>query len=155
MKKLLIIAVTSALLVALGGATIASAMPYSEGEGLKGMFGQAGNSNNGFIELWEKDFEDPEWPIITDGAWGKLKYSIAGDVFHFHFNGHGLEPGYEYALIYYPDPWPGTGLIIFGSGFANGGGNIHIMGIAEVDYLPSDNDENDGAKIWLVLLSIG
>jgi len=151
MKRILLICLVSVLAIAFTGPALVSAQPDWGDKGLKGHIGQAGNSNNAFMELWEKDSET--WDINTDGAWGKLKYSLTGATFAFHFNGHGLEPLTEYALIYYPDPWPGTGLIVFGTAIANEDGNILIKGSAEISDLPIDEDENDGAKIWLVLYS--
>ncbi|MEE8582656.1 MAG: hypothetical protein V3S61_02135, partial [Dehalococcoidales bacterium] len=137
------------LTIALAGPALVAAQPNWDDKGLKGYIGQAGNSNNAFMELWEKDSET--WDINPDGAWGKLKYSLTGTTFDFHFNGHGLEPLTEYALIYYPDPWPGADLIIFDTATTNDGGNITIKGSYEIPYLPTNEDENDGAKIWLVL----
>ena len=156
MKKILLICLVSVLAIALAGPALVAAQPDFEKKGLKGHIGQAGKSNNAFMELWEKtnfDLEvaDGGWSIDTEGAWGKLKYSLTGTTFDFHFNGHGLEPLTEYALVYYPDPWPGTGLIIFGTATTNEDGNILIKGSVEIGDLPIDEDENDGAKIWLVL----
>lgn len=115
--------------------------------------GPAGNSNIGHLYLYEKDDTDPEWPIIEDGAWGKMKYNLSGEEFEFVFNGHDLEVGYDYTLIYYPDPWPGTGLICLGSGTANEKGDVHIAESVNTSDLPACFDENTGAKIWLVLAS--
>jgi len=57
------------------------------------------------------------WPIFPDkGRWGKLNYSLWGDTFKFSFSGRGLPPEANYTLIYYPDKWPGNGLICLGSG---------------------------------------
>jgi hypothetical protein len=151
MKKILLTCFVCVLTIALAGPALVAAQPDWGDEGLKGHICQAGKSNNAFIELWEKDSET--WDIIGDGAWGKLKYSLTGTTFDFHFNGHGLEPLTEYSLIYYPDSWPGTGLIIFDTATTNEGGNIIIKGSYEIPYLPTDEDENDGAKIWLVLSS--
>jgi len=74
-----------------------------------------------------------------------------------------LVPGDDYTLIYYPDPWPGTGLICLGSGIVNEEGNIHIAGSLDtgVDLpIPGDlnadtgtttlEDGSTGAKIFLV-----
>ena len=149
MKKILLICFVCVLTIALAGPALVAAQPNWDDKGLKGYIGQAGNSNNAFMELWEKDSET--WDINPDGAWGKLKYSLTGTTFDFHFNGHGLEPLTEYALIYYPDPWPGAYLIIFDTATTNDGGNITIKGSYEIPYLPTNEDENDGAKIWLVL----
>jgi len=117
---------------------------------LAGKTGQAGKSNIAHLYLHEKD---ADWEIVPEpeGAWGKMKYNMSGDEFDFVFNGHGLEIGLEYTLIYYPDPWPGTGLICLGNGIVNEEGNIHIAESVATGDLPIINDENPGAKIWLVL----
>lgn len=80
-----------------------------------------------------------------------MKYNLSGSTFDFKFNGHKLEPGTEFTMIYYPDPWPGEGLICLGSGIANKKGNIKIKGSVDTGNLPAAHDENEGAKIWLVL----
>jgi hypothetical protein len=116
----------------------------------KGPSGQAGRSNVAHLYLYEKT-GDPDWDIVVDGAWGKMKYNLSGETFDFVFNGHGLEVGSDYTLIYYPDPWPGTGLICLGSGTVNEEGNVHIAESVDTGNLPAEGDENDGAKIWLVL----
>lgn len=117
----------------------------------KGKSGQAGKSNVGHLYLYEKDGE-PDWNIVEGGAWGKMKYNLSGSTFDFVFNGHSLAIGQDYTLIYYPDPWPGDGLICLGSGITNEGGNVHIQGSADTGDLPNqDVDINEGAKIWLVL----
>ena len=120
----------------------------------KGPSRPAGQSNIGHLYLYEKDPAD--WTIVEDDAWGKMKYNLSGEEFEFVFNGHGLEPETEYTLIYYPDPWPGEGLICLGSGTANSGGNVHIAASVDTGDLPADYDDNalllePGAKIWLVL----
>ena len=86
-----------------------------------------------------------------------MKYNLSGPTFDFVFNGHGLPIGQNYTLIYYPDPWPGEGLICLGYGTVTGddvddggGGNIHIRGSYDTGTLPIEGDENVGAKIWLV-----
>ena len=117
----------------------------------KGKNGPAGKSNIGHLYLYEKD--PATWEIVEGGAWGKMKYNLSGAEFEFVFNGHGLVPGENYTLLYYPDPWPGVGLICLGAGLANGGGDVHIMASVDTGTLPADFDENSGAKIWLVLSS--
>ena len=116
---------------------------------LAGKTGQAGKSNIAHLYLHEKDPDT--WEIVPDGAWGKMKYNMSGDEFDFVFNGHDLEPGLDYTLIYYPDPWPGEGLICLGSGTVNEEGDVHIAESVDTGNLPIEGDENDGAKIWLVL----
>jgi hypothetical protein len=98
--------------------------------------------------------KDPDtWDIIPDGACGKLEFDPSACEFNFKFYGCGLEPGQCYTLIYYPDPWPGAGLICLGSGVANPYGGIKIYGSVDTGDLPAPGDLNgpDGAKIWLVL----
>ena len=167
MKKLLLI-LPLAVMLLLGTAGTAFA---DEGEGIGARCGQAGKSNTGHMYLFEKN-PDPdgipdsgdEWSIEEDGAWGKMKYNLSGNEFKFVFNGHDLEPGQSYSLIYYPDGWPGEGLIILGESTVNEEGNIHLMGLIETETsLPAEYDLNSdpgtttdwqgrtGAKIWLVL----
>jgi len=116
---------------------------------LAGKTGQAGKSNIAHLYLHEK-YPDT-WEIVEDGAWGKMKYNLSGSEFDFVFNGHDLEPGFDYTLIYYPDPWPGSGLICLGNGTVNEEGDIHIAESVDTGDLPIATDENLGAKIWLVL----
>lgn len=139
-------------------------------KGPKGPSGPAGKSKIGHLYLYEK-VEPPQpyppntpWEIVEDGAWGKMKYPLQGPTFKFVFNGHGLEPEMDYTLIYYPDPWPGKGLICLGFAISNEGGNVHIMAAPDTGDLPTIDDLNhpdnpkcstciEGAKIWLVLSS--
>jgi len=149
MKKVIFAILTVVLVLALPTAVLAA----KPDQGLKGLKGQAGRSNVAFVELWEKD--PSTWEIVEDGAWGKLKYNLEGPTFDFVFNGHGLEVGANYTLIYYADPWPGNnpGALI-ANGTANDEGNIHLAGSLDLGMdLPDSGDGNypDGAKVWLVL----
>ncbi len=110
-----------------------------------------GDSNVGHLFLFEKDPET--WEIIKHGVWGKMKYNRSGPEFVFQFIGHGLEPDLSYSLIYYPDPWPGNGLILLGEAIADKSGKIRIKNSFITCSIPIENDDNypDGAKIWLVL----
>ena len=130
MKKYLILV----LIVLLIGALTAGV--------LAGKTGQAGKSNIAHLYLYEKD--PVTWEIVEDGAWGKMKYNLSGETFDFVFNGHGLEPGLHYHIIYYPDPWPGEGLICLGGSTVNEDGDVHIA-------VSFDIDDLEDAKIWLVL----
>jgi hypothetical protein len=149
MKKVIFAILAVVLVLALPTAALAA----KPDQGLKGLKGQAGRSNVAFVELWEKD--PSTWEIVEDGAWGKLQYNLEGPTFDFVFNGHGLEIGTNYTLIYYADPWPGNnpGTSI-ASGTSNEEGDIHLAGSMDLGMdLPDPVDENypDGAKIWLVL----
>jgi len=124
------------------------------------------------VFLYEKDPET--WAVVGRGAWGFLDYRPQGTVFKFLFVGKKLEPGADYSLVYYPDPWPGdcgdanptTGVICLGSGTADVDGKVKIVGKGDPDSpfyavpqstgnLPAACDANAeyGAKIWLVLSS--
>ena len=122
----------------------------------KGPNGPAGKSNTAHLYLYEKD-PSGSWPIVEDGAWGKMKYNLSGPTFDFVFNGHELEAYEDYSLIYYADPWPGDnpGALI-ASGTSNEFGDIHLGGSVDLGMdLPCWPDANyccpGGAKIWLVL----
>lgn len=135
--------------------------------------GPAGNSNIAHLYLYEKNTSD--WSIVDDGAWGKMKFNLAGPTFDFNFNGHGLTPDTDYSLIYYADyedrfnnyggDNPGA---LIASGTSNEDGNIHLGGSIDLGMdLPHPDDANayfhdysgapdfyataNGAKIWLVL----
>ena len=142
MKKLLMIAIVVAVLASLIATPVLA----------KGKDGQSGKSNVGHLYLYEKD---SNWDIVPDGAWGKMKYNLSGPTFDFVFNGHGLEAGSDYTLIYYPDkegnPWPRTGIRCLASGTANEYGDIHLANSVELNSdLPMADDINTSAKIWLV-----
>lgn len=94
------------------------------------------NDNPNNLYLYEKD---ANWNIVWDGASGKMSTNKAGDV---TFNGKRLEPGLEYSLIVYTDPWPGTPITIIGTATANEDGKVQIKGA-----LGAVTD----VKIWLVL----
>ncbi len=111
----------------------------------------AGKSHVSHLYLYEKN--PTTWDVISNGSWGKMKYGVSGEEFEFVFNGHNLTSGQNYTLIYYPDPWPGEGLICLGNGTANEEGNVHIAESVDTGNLPSEDDENECAKIWLVLSS--
>ena len=158
MKKLILtIAVFTLILSLVAGSAVMAAPPARDN-------GQAGRSNVAHLYLYEKN--PSTWEIVEDGAWGKMKYNLSGSTFDFVFNGHDLEAGWDYTLIYYPDPWPGNGLICLGSGTATGDGDVHIMGsvdtgdlpiatdknnLSNPDHYPWINEDYNGAKIWLVL----
>jgi hypothetical protein len=119
------------------------------------------------------------WPIFFgNDRYGKMDYTLWGPTFKFAFQGKNLLPGKNYTLIYYEDPWPGSGIggnmICLGSskttstkgkgkgkGPSAQGGNVEIHGDLDIGTsLPAPEDANFtamppsgavGAKIWLVL----
>ncbi len=113
--------------------------------------GKAGKSNTAHLYLFEKDPAD--WSVIENGSWGKMRYDLSGDLFDFVFNAHELTAYQNYTLIYYPDPWPGKGLIRLGCSMANDEGDVHISDKIKSGDLPKAYDDNypNGSKIWLVL----
>lgn len=134
------IAVTLLVLVLLAsGAAIAAAG------------GKSAKAATAELYLYQKD--PGTWEIVPGGAWGKMTYKVEGACFDVVFNGHGLMPECEYTLLYYPDPWPGTGMMSLGVGVANAGGNVNIDACTPMtSSLPIATDTNfaTGAKIWLV-----
>jgi len=107
-----------------------------------------GNGQAKHLYLYQKLSTD--WSIVKDGAWGKMNLKQ----YRLVFNAHGLTPGEEYSLIYYPDPWPGTGLVELGCAIVNEDGNIHIKYNFDFSTIPFESDDNNPeAKIWLVLKS--
>ena len=135
-----------------GIAVLAAAMMVAvvAGTAMAGASAPSGKSNTGHLDLFQKD--PVTWQVVADGAWGKMEYRLSGSVFNAVFNGHKLVPGASYTLMYYPDPWPGKGLICLGSGVANKGGNVNINAVTPMATdLPAAYDANTtGAKIWLV-----
>lgn len=148
MKRKLTVCVLMCLVMALVAGSVALGQKSAKA---KIPNGPAGRSHVGHLYFFEKDPET--WEVVDGGARGKMKYNLTGYEFDFVFNGHALEPDYDYTLIYYPDPWPGDGLICLGEGTADYDGNVHIKNVINTGSMPSMADENypDGAKIWLVL----
>jgi len=148
MHKRLIAVFLTGLILGLAGLSLASEVALQ-----KPPSGPAGKSHVAHLYLFEKDPNN--WAVVWGGAWGKMKYNLWGPKFAFVFNGHRLAPGSDYTLIYYPDPWPGNGLIYLGSGQADMCGDVHIKGAVNTGDLPAGYDANYGygAKIWLALSS--
>ena len=103
------------------------------------------------LYLFQKD--PYTWDIVDHGAWGKMKFTPVGTELQFNFQAHKLLPEQWYSLIYYPDPWPGYGLIIFAETMSDPDGNLQIKDEIDIGDLPRSLDDNypSGAKIWLVL----
>lgn len=95
----------------------------------------SGNASQ--LYLYEKT-GDPDWDIVSDGAWGKLTFTDE----KYSFQGHGLEPNTDYTLIRYQDPWPGSPVCL-GADTSNNGGNLALTGDMQAG----------GPKVWLVLTS--
>lgn len=90
--------------------------------------------------------KDPvTWAIISDGISGTLNYNTSGSTFDYSFSGVAPVNNAAYELIYYVDPWPGTGGCSIGTGSSDGSGIISFAGTPEL------NMDLVNAKIWLVL----
>lgn len=103
------------------------------------------------LENKEESVNPSEWRVMwEDDMYGDLTYTVRGPTFDFTFEGYGLA-NEDYSLIYYPDPWPGTDLIVLDSGTASGG-TLSLSGSLDCGSLPQAGDLNiPGAKIWLIL----
>jgi len=106
---------------------------------------------DGELYLYEKN--PSSGSIVPGGAWGKMSYAREGPVFEFVFRGYRLRPGVSYTLIYFPDPWPGEGLICLATAAGDSEGTVQMKGSVPVARLPSKHDANypAGAKMRLVL----
>lgn len=92
--------------------------------------------------------KDPiTWAIITgDGISGTLNYNAAGPTFNYSFSGVAPVANANYELIYYVDPWPGTGGCSIGTGHSSAAdGSISFSGTPDLGM------DMFNAKIWLVL----
>jgi len=104
------------------------------------------------VKLIEKTpvAEGPYIPVLN-GAFGSIMYQTD----KFVFDGHRLDPGVDYTLINYVEPW-GTPVVILGAGKATAQGNLQIKGgavaLTKSEYPTPTSDEYSGwgAKIWLV-----
>lgn len=110
------------------------------------------NPNLEYLRLVQKDPGD--WSVVKGGARGLLRYTRTGPMFIFRLHARGLSPNTSYTLIYYPDPWPGNGLICLARGTADYHGYLrHVVGAVKIKGgLPGEFDQNypNGAKTWLV-----
>ena len=94
--------------------------------------------------------KDPTtWEVITDGIDGDLTYDTTTGAFTFSGK---VKASTAYELIYYADPWPGTGGRSLGTGTSDTSGVITITGTLTPS-IPVAGDKNApvGGKIWLVL----
>lgn len=90
--------------------------------------------------------KDPTtWEVISDSISGDLSYNAGTGAFTFTGK---AKSAVAYSLIYYADPWPGTGSVLLGTGT---GTDLTITGTLPT--IPQAGDKNYpvGGKIWLVL----
>jgi hypothetical protein len=94
---------------------------------------------------------DPDWYFIPNGRWGLLDYNAAGPTFDYALTAQGLNPSTAYCLVYYADPWPGTGGFDIECGSSDAAGKLSMSGSKDIGSIPVAGDANPGAKMWLVL----
>lgn len=91
------------------------------------------------------------WDVIDDDRYATLSFISSHPTFDYALDVFGLEPNTQYSLIYYPDPWPGTGAIEITSFMTDGSGNYDETGDEELNTdLPITTDTNAEAKIWII-----
>jgi len=106
------------------------------------------------VNLIQKD-PNPPWNPVPGGDSGQVTLVRGGGP--FEMTGKGLPLSTDYSLIYYPDPWPGYGLKVIGTGTSGTDGKIAINGVFAFSTIPypalpaTPGDGNSpNAKIWLV-----
>ena len=146
MKKVLAVTLTLALALVLSSSAAVADRGDNPSHHKEG---GVGSSNVGFVHyyqlIWEQ-LPDGTWQwteVVWNGAWGKLKFNLAGPTFDFLFNGHGLQPNTEYALVRATGAAPP--LTILASGTTNGGSQIHLAGSHDFQ------EDLSNPQIWLVL----
>jgi len=95
--------------------------------------------------------KDAYWrPITGDGISGTVSYNYetTTKTLSGTFTATGLADG-EYDLIYYSDPWPGTGGLVLGTATST---SQTLTGTFTGTLVPSASDTNMpvGVKVWLV-----
>jgi hypothetical protein len=101
------------------------------------------------LTLCDKDEADFEAGCVGNFE-ATMTYYESAPAFDFEVTGTVPVADENYTLIYYPDPWPGSGLICLASAGAVGN-DIDLSGTVVLGHdLPIPGDENAGAKIWLV-----
>lgn len=128
---------------------------------------QKNDKQSGSLSLFQKTLpgvspgDDTQGRILHGGASAVMKYNLWGKTLGFSLKAKNLLPQVPYTLVYYPDPWPGEGLICLRSGVSSKSGKLSIANYSlnlQTD-LPAVYDANVapvfpsgavGAKIWLV-----
>jgi hypothetical protein len=98
-------------------------------------------------------YKDPSsWEIVNPEYFVRLKHNEVGSTFDFSIKGTVKDSEKDYTLIFYPDPWPGNGLICLGDVTSDVDGKVNFSDSLDTGDLPATYDENypEGAKIWLV-----
>ncbi|MBN1645909.1 hypothetical protein JW868_02610, partial [Candidatus Woesearchaeota archaeon] len=89
------------------------------------------SSDTWIYTMFEKD--PATWMVVEGGASGTLTYKSDDS---FTFEAAGMTAGVEYALMYYPNPWPATGCMVLGTVTADEFGNVAMIGSFDFDSIP-------------------
>jgi hypothetical protein len=98
------------------------------------------------------DNKDENWNAVQDDRYGQLSFNPSHPTFDYTLDVYKMDANELYSLIYYPDPWPGTGSIEIGTFMTDGSGNATKSGDVDLGVdLPIAGDTNSpGAKLWVV-----
>ncbi len=108
------------------------------------------------INLCEKSADcianPAEWACDPDAETVTVTYTPAGPTLDVQVTGTVPFALTNYTLVYYPDPWPGTGMICLGSALSGSDQTIAITASnALAQDLPLSGDLNSpNAKLWLL-----
>lgn len=141
MKRVLIAVLVVAMVVGMGSVAFAR----------NGINGFAGKSQVEHLYLFEKDLST--WNVVEDGAYGKAVFNWKHST--VAFEGCGLAPDTEYALIFYSEPayngWANRETTVISTGISDAEGYLEIGRAAFdiTDVTPMENPEG-AYKVWLV-----
>jgi spore coat-associated protein N len=110
-----------------------------------------GEQQTGNLTL-ENKTGDPDWMIKAgDGIGASLTYNTMGPTFDYTLTASGLADG-NYSLIYYADPWPGTGGFLIDTMTCTAGVINQTNSVELGSDMPAAGDGNFpyGAKLWLI-----
>ncbi|MBN1162435.1 hypothetical protein JXA34_01685 [Patescibacteria group bacterium] len=93
-----------------------------------------------------------DWQVIEDDRYGILDFANASPTFDFTLRVYDLEPGTEYSLHYYKDPWNSVGGMIIHTFTTDSNGDWNGSASVELNSdLPAPGDGNGAwAKLWVV-----
>ena len=141
MRRVLTAVLVLAMVVGMGSVAFAR----------NGINGFAGKSQVEHLYLFEKDLTD--WNVVEDGAYGKAVFNWKHST--VAFEGWGLAPETEYALIFYYEPaegdWTNRKIQKVSSGVSDTEGYLEIGRVAfEFEVPAMVNETGTYYKVWLV-----
>ena|GEM_PF-2402892 len=141
MKRIAAVVLVTAMVVAMGSAAFAR----------QGINGFAGRSQIEHLYLFEKDLTD--WSVVEDGAYGKAVFNWKHST--VSFEGVGLVPQTEYALVFYSEPeydgWANRETTVISAGTSDADGLLELGRTAfDIEAIRSMEEPPGAYKIWLV-----